>query len=198
MIESIRVLSHKNCGFINYYTQEEAIRAKRSCHNKEIMGPGTGTVRIGFAKVPPINLKVEDVIVAQQQQHQQQQQQQQQQILTLMEDNLGNKSPFTPIPNTNYASMMDDQQHMMMYMMEMMNTPSSSNTNAMYSAVATERKLIMQEFGEDDSDGPMFDGKQSLIILFFLCLLLILKLNSLKQCFIYLQVIIIVFLLLPN
>ncbi|GAA5802922.1 hypothetical protein HPULCUR_008397 [Helicostylum pulchrum] len=151
MIESIRVLTHKNCGFINFYTQEEAVRAKRSCQNREIMGPGTGTVRIGFAKVPAVKLldgsSSVDVV------QQQQQQQQQQQIL----DNTSSSSTAnTPIP-TNFV--MEDQ-HMMMYMMEFMNnTPAVSNaaTNTMFSAVVTERKLIMQDFGEDDSDGPTFD-----------------------------------------
>ncbi|KAG2199815.1 hypothetical protein INT47_009428, partial [Mucor saturninus] len=142
MIESIRVLSHKNCGFINFYTQEEAMRAKRACQNREIMGPGTGTVRIGFAKVPPA-VKLPDgssLDVTQQQQQQQQQ----------TSDSESSKfSVNTPIPS-NFA--MEDQ-HMMMYMMEVMSTSNPS----MFSAVVTERKLIMQDFGQDDSDGPIFD-----------------------------------------
>ncbi|CAO3617139.1 unnamed protein product [Cunninghamella echinulata] len=51
-IESIRVLSHKNCGFINFEHQEDAVLARKHLQNKEILGPGTGTVRIGFAKAP--------------------------------------------------------------------------------------------------------------------------------------------------
>ncbi|KAI8641061.1 hypothetical protein BD408DRAFT_368925 [Parasitella parasitica] len=54
-IESVRVLSHKNCGFINFDHQEDAVRARKALQNKEILGPGTGAVRIGFAKVPPNN-----------------------------------------------------------------------------------------------------------------------------------------------
>ena len=122
MIESIRVLSHKNCGFINFHTQEEAMRAKRTLQNREIMGPGTGTVRIGFAKVPPTaahKLPME-------------------------------QESITPIPN-NFGRVDD----MMMYMMDTMNTNTST-----FSAVVTERKLIMQEFGQNDSDGPMLDGKK--------------------------------------
>lgn len=54
-IDSVRVLSHKNCGFVNFEHQEDAVRARKSLQNKEILGPGTGTVRIGFAKVPSSN-----------------------------------------------------------------------------------------------------------------------------------------------
>ncbi|OAD69853.1 hypothetical protein PHYBLDRAFT_188164 [Phycomyces blakesleeanus NRRL 1555(-)] len=51
-IESVRVLSHKNCGFVNFEHQEDAVKARKSLQNKEVLGPGTGPVRIGFAKVP--------------------------------------------------------------------------------------------------------------------------------------------------
>jgi hypothetical protein len=54
-IESVRVLSHKNCGFVNFDHQEDAVKARKMLQNKEILGPGTGAVRIGFAKVPPNN-----------------------------------------------------------------------------------------------------------------------------------------------
>ncbi|KAI8639726.1 armadillo-type protein [Parasitella parasitica] len=55
-IESVRVLSHKNCAFINYEKEESAKAAKDALiHNnsnvKELWG-----IRIGFAKVP-INSK---------------------------------------------------------------------------------------------------------------------------------------------
>ncbi|KAL0088011.1 armadillo-type protein, partial [Phycomyces blakesleeanus] len=51
-IESARVLTHKNCGFVNFELQEDAVRAKKALIGKEIMGPGSGPVRIGFAKEP--------------------------------------------------------------------------------------------------------------------------------------------------
>lgn len=51
-IDSVRILSHKNCAFVNFTTQDDAIGAKKSLQSKEIMGPGTGPVRIGFAKAP--------------------------------------------------------------------------------------------------------------------------------------------------
>lgn len=48
-VESARVLTHKNCGFINYTTVEHAIQARMSLNGKEIF-PGAGPIRIGFAK----------------------------------------------------------------------------------------------------------------------------------------------------
>jgi RNA recognition motif-containing protein len=65
-IESIRILSHKNCGFVNFERQEDAVRARKSLQNKEILGPGTGTVRIGFAKAPANNPDevIQDVVIS--------------------------------------------------------------------------------------------------------------------------------------
>jgi protein JSN1 len=48
-VESARVLTHKNCGFINYTTAEHAINARMALNGKEIF-PGAGPTRIGFAK----------------------------------------------------------------------------------------------------------------------------------------------------
>lgn len=48
-VESARVLTHKNCGFINYTTAEHAIQARLALNGKEIF-PGAGPTRIGFAK----------------------------------------------------------------------------------------------------------------------------------------------------
>ncbi|KAF2144058.1 uncharacterized protein K452DRAFT_296310 [Aplosporella prunicola CBS 121167] len=50
-IESTRVLTHKNCGFVNFENLESAVRAKQQLNGKEIF-PGAGPVRIGYAKVP--------------------------------------------------------------------------------------------------------------------------------------------------
>ena len=50
-IESSRVLSHKNCGFINFVTVEDAITARAALGGRELF-PGTGGIKIGFAKVP--------------------------------------------------------------------------------------------------------------------------------------------------
>ncbi|KAL7271611.1 hypothetical protein RUND412_005611 [Rhizina undulata] len=48
-VESARVLTHKNCGFVNFERMETAISARVSLNGKEIF-PGAGPVRIGFAK----------------------------------------------------------------------------------------------------------------------------------------------------
>lgn len=50
-IESTRVLTHKNCGFVNFESLESAVSAKSSLNGKEIF-PGAGPVRIGYAKIP--------------------------------------------------------------------------------------------------------------------------------------------------
>lgn len=50
-IESTRVLTHKNCGFVNFHSISNAIQAKQLLNGKEIM-PGGGPVRIGYAKAP--------------------------------------------------------------------------------------------------------------------------------------------------
>ncbi|KAI8328699.1 hypothetical protein EDC96DRAFT_530238 [Choanephora cucurbitarum] len=97
-IESIRILSHKNCGFVNFEKQEDAVRARKKMQNKEILGRGTGIVRVGFAKAPDTNDIVEDVVIngnkvtsyatpQQQQQKQQQLQQQNQQNQSSQEKN---------------------------------------------------------------------------------------------------------------
>jgi protein JSN1 len=50
-IISARVLTHKNCGFVNFERLESAISAKAMMNGKEIF-PGAGPVRINFAKPP--------------------------------------------------------------------------------------------------------------------------------------------------
>ena len=52
-IESARVLSHKNCGFINFVHLEDAVEARKQMNGKEISG---ANVKIGFAKVPNGNI----------------------------------------------------------------------------------------------------------------------------------------------
>ena len=50
-ILSARVLTHKNCGFVNFDKVESAISAKASMNGSEIF-PGAGSIRINFAKPP--------------------------------------------------------------------------------------------------------------------------------------------------
>ncbi|KAI8330845.1 hypothetical protein BC941DRAFT_439730 [Chlamydoabsidia padenii] len=50
-IESIRILSHKTCAFINFDCPASASAAQDAFHQMDL--PGFDAVRIGFAKVPP-------------------------------------------------------------------------------------------------------------------------------------------------
>ncbi|KAK0748566.1 hypothetical protein B0T21DRAFT_24933 [Apiosordaria backusii] len=50
-ILSARVLTHKNCGFVNFERVDSAISAKNTMNGKEIF-PGAGPIRINFAKPP--------------------------------------------------------------------------------------------------------------------------------------------------
>ncbi|KAJ1551193.1 hypothetical protein HK096_002595, partial [Nowakowskiella sp. JEL0078] len=50
-VESARVLTHKNCGFVNFFTIDDAITARKAMNGAEIAG---SIVKIGFAKVPDL------------------------------------------------------------------------------------------------------------------------------------------------
>lgn len=52
-IESVRVLSHKNCGFINFESTESAMAARDALLQNEIGAQGFASARVGFAKIPP-------------------------------------------------------------------------------------------------------------------------------------------------
>lgn len=133
-IESVRVLTHKNCGFVNFETLEDAQYARRSLHGKDIIGAGTGPLRIGFAKVPSKtgNISTMD---------------------THDDTDLDLTKGWTPSSQKE-----DYQTQMLMYMMAEMMGDASAN---IFTAVAAERKQIMEELGEDDSDGPLFDRTYS-------------------------------------
>lgn len=59
-IESTRVLTHKNCGFVNFESVENAVRARQLLNGKEIF-PGAGPVRIGYAKAPTMSVSLTPV-----------------------------------------------------------------------------------------------------------------------------------------
>ncbi|KAG9001610.1 hypothetical protein FRB93_012036 [Tulasnella sp. JGI-2019a] len=54
-IESARVLTHKNCGFINFERLDDAIRARKALSGRDVLGSDVGAVRIGYARVPVKN-----------------------------------------------------------------------------------------------------------------------------------------------
>ncbi|KIL69515.1 hypothetical protein M378DRAFT_7372 [Amanita muscaria Koide BX008] len=51
-IESARVLTHKNCGFINFERLDDAVRARKALNGRDVLGSDVGAIRIGYAKVP--------------------------------------------------------------------------------------------------------------------------------------------------
>ncbi|KAG8721345.1 hypothetical protein FRC08_013890 [Ceratobasidium sp. 394] len=54
-IESARVLTHKNCGFVNFERLDDAVRARKALNGRDVLGSEVGTIRIGFARVPVKN-----------------------------------------------------------------------------------------------------------------------------------------------
>ncbi|KAG5367165.1 Pumilio domain-containing protein [Yarrowia sp. B02] len=51
-VESARILTHKNCGFINFADAQSALHALQQLNGKEFF-PGAGPCRVGFAKLGP-------------------------------------------------------------------------------------------------------------------------------------------------
>jgi hypothetical protein len=134
-IESIRILSHKNCGFINFERQEDAVKARKHLQNKEILGAGTGTVRIGFARAPTEEQEEEEA------------------------------EPPKAIKNTksntdrNTGATDSNQLATVIMMASMMMNASRQNTTSDTSRTKTlscERKFIMQQLGHE---GVLTEGK---------------------------------------
>lgn len=179
-IESVRVLSHKNCGFINFDLQEDAVRARKTLQNKEILGVGTGAVRIGFAKVPPNNPdeaeetpgpsgQVTPPLVS----NSTLQTSHQQPASLKLPLNVNNHSSFSNTNNNNNTSNIQAAaiqaaasssgsetyqatQWTMAVMMTnmMMNASGQQQTTqpSLYIAIASERQFIMQQMGQEPSD----------------------------------------------
>lgn len=56
-VESARILTHKNCGFINFERVDDAVRARKMLNGRDVLGSEVGAMRIGFAKVPTRNIE---------------------------------------------------------------------------------------------------------------------------------------------
>ena len=54
-IESARVLTHKNCGIVNFERLDDAVRARKALNGRDVHGSDIGAIRIGFAKTPASN-----------------------------------------------------------------------------------------------------------------------------------------------
>ncbi|KAM3579631.1 hypothetical protein VKS41_008083 [Umbelopsis sp. WA50703] len=140
-IESARVLTHKNCGFVNFEQQEDAMLAKKSLQNKDIPGLGPAA-RIGYAKVPGNGLSntgLESDVTSSPSSRIQQQQMQ---------------VPQLAMSQTNTTSMEAYQNRMMMLMMSEM---AGGSASTLTQAAVLERQYIMKEFGEELNDGPQFE-----------------------------------------
>lgn len=172
-IESVRVLSHKNCGFINFDHQEDAVRARKSLQNKEILGPGTGAVRIGFAKVPPNNPDEAEEIPGTSGQVTPPSN-----VALPLKTNVSDNSNSTtsiqsnatlPTNNTinptsgttsssstngseNYQTAQWATAMMMTNMMMNASGQQQATQPSLYTAIASERHLIMQQLGQEPSD----------------------------------------------
>ncbi|KAF7722605.1 hypothetical protein EC973_002918 [Apophysomyces ossiformis] len=128
-IESVRVLSHKNCGFVNFQFQEDAVRARKMLQNKEVLGPGTGIVRIGFAKVPINNIMDEDDPLS-------------------LNSTLSNISTPESYQATQWATAMMVTRMMMHSSGQEQEILSETEPSSLYRAIEAERRFIMQQLGQ--------------------------------------------------
>lgn len=138
VIESARILAHKNCGFVNFDSQDDAIRAKKALHNVEIMGPGTGAVRVGYAKVPTKSTNGSPSPVMEN--------------ATLDEAN--QKSPWQGTESSNQPN---DAYQAQMLMVMLMAEMAGANSAALTANAIKERKKIFKELDESAED-PVFEG----------------------------------------
>lgn len=163
-IESIRILSHKNCGFINFERQEDAVHARKYMQNKEILGPGTGTVRIGFARDPTYNPDeiIQDVVISgntitsyatpNQLKHAENPQP----TSSVSTPAMRNNAPEKDTANTTQWATVILMARMMMNAQQQQQPETGSSSSSApaltnSSTSATERKLIMQQLGYEPS-----------------------------------------------
>ncbi|KAG2181255.1 hypothetical protein INT43_008838 [Umbelopsis isabellina] len=142
VIESARILAHKNCGFVNFDNQEDAIRAKKALHNVEIMGPGTGAVRVGYAKVPAKSTNNSPSPVMEN--------------ASIDESNRdGQKSGW---PTGDSGSQPNDAYQAQMLMVMLMAEMAGSNSTAMTANAIIERKKIFMEL-DGSAEEPNFPDR---------------------------------------
>ncbi|KAG2181383.1 hypothetical protein INT43_008966 [Umbelopsis isabellina] len=132
-IESARVLTHKNCGFINFDTVENAVAAKKALQQKEVFGPGTGLLRIGFAKATTSQRSSEDLMA---------------QI---------SSSASQPTPDSG-ADLTDAKDHGgdSRLNVESATKPTKAEPTLTETSNLSKIMAIMMELGMDSDDGPVF------------------------------------------
>ncbi|KAI9284771.1 armadillo-type protein [Umbelopsis sp. AD052] len=136
VIESARILAHKNCGFVNFDSQDDAIRAKKALHNVEIMGPGTGAVRVGYAKVPTKSTNGSPSPVMEN---------------ATLED-VSQKSPWQAGEGGNQPN---DAYQAQMLMVMLMAEMAGANSAALTANAIQERKKIFKDLDQSAED-PVF------------------------------------------
>jgi hypothetical protein len=128
-IESARVLTHKNCGFINFDTVESAMAAKKALQHKEVLGSGTGAVRIGFAKATTQKAMEEASPVS-----------------TPGQASVASSSkPERTVDANNVRENLDSGSH-----------AKPLTTDTVEPSNLSKIMAIMTEFGMDSDDGPVF------------------------------------------
>ncbi len=60
-VESARVLTNKQCGFVNFENISSAVAARTALNGREILGSEVGAVKIGFARIPVKSAPVDEV-----------------------------------------------------------------------------------------------------------------------------------------
>ncbi|KAH8553028.1 armadillo-type protein [Umbelopsis sp. PMI_123] len=139
VIESARILAHKNCGFVNFDSQDDAIRAKKALHNVEIMGPGTGAVRVGYAKVPTKSTNSSPSPVLEN--------------ATLEES--GQKSAW---PASESGNQSNDAYQAQMLMVMLMAEMAGANSSALTANAIKERMKIFKEL-DGSAEDPIFEDR---------------------------------------
>lgn len=160
-IESVRVLSHKNCGFINFDHQEDAVHARKALQNKEILGPGTGAVRIGFAKVVSnTSDEVEESSGSSNQTVPLKGSQTLQQQQKPMPNNANSTTAMAPSGSEAYQATQWATAMLMTNMMMNASGQQQTTQPSLYKAIASERQFIMQQLGYEPSD--RLKGKENI------------------------------------
>lgn len=142
VIESARILAHKNCGFVNFDSQDDAIRAKKALHNVEIMGPGTGAVRVGYAKVPTKSTNSSPSPVMEN---------------ASLED-ISRDSQKPAWQTGDSGNQANDAYQAQMLMVMLMAEMTGANSATLTAGAIMERKKIFKELDESAED-PVFEGE---------------------------------------
>ncbi|OZJ03645.1 hypothetical protein BZG36_03928 [Bifiguratus adelaidae] len=132
-ITSSRVVAAKNCGFIDFEHLSDAVTARKAMNGVEAFGPGSGKLKVGFAKVRPSNRDhAEDHDIAG--------------MRYAHSPGSGKRFPSASVVGS--SNPYDMYQNNMMMMM-------------MAQGGYHQRMMILQEFGTSENDGPALDENRT-------------------------------------